>query len=367
HRRRRRRAVGRAPARPADRLPGHLAGNVHPGQTVDVHAGADGEATEVQFNGVKTAALIGALSALMLAAGWVVGGGTGLTIALVVALGTNGIAYCFSDRIALRAMRAHPVGEVEAPRLYRLVRELATSAHQPMPRLYISETRQPNAFATGRNPRNAAVCCTRGILQILDERELRAVLGHELSHIYNRDILISSVAAAIATVITYLSHMAIFIPFGRDEDDDGPGLLGALMMLVLGPIAAAVVQMAISRTREYAADAAGAPALLGPLVMLAPGPTAAAAVQMAISRPREYAADAAGARLTGDPLALASALRKIEAGTRAMPLPQDPELATTSSLMIANPFAGGGIGNLFSTHPPTADRIARLERMAGLR
>ncbi|WP_131735721.1 zinc metalloprotease HtpX [Actinomadura roseirufa] len=282
----------------------------------------------MRFNGVRTAALIGALSALMLAVGWTFGGGAGLAAALAIALAVNGAAYVFSDRIALRSMRAHPVGEVEAPVLYRLVRELATASRQPMPRLYVSETRQPNAFATGRNPRNAAVCCTRGILHILDERELRAVIGHELSHVNNRDILISSVAAAIATVITYLSHLAIFLPIGRADDDDGPGVLGALLMLVLGPVAAAVVQMAISRTREFAADAAGA-------------------------------------RLTGDPLALASALRKIEAGTRAMPLPQDPELATTSALMIANPFQGLGIGRLFSTHPPTAERIARLERMAG--
>jgi heat shock protein HtpX len=284
----------------------------------------------VRLNGVKTAMLIGLLSALILLAGWAFGRGPGLTIALVIALLTNGTAYFFSDRLALRAMRAHPVSEVETPVLFRIVRELSTSARQPMPRLYVSETMQPNAFATGRNPRRAAVCCTRGILQMLDEREIRAVLGHELSHVYNRDVLIASVAAGLATVITYLSHLAIFLPFGRSDDDEGPGIFGTLLMLVLGPVAAMIIQMAISRTREFQADAAGA-------------------------------------QLTGDPLALAGALRKIDAGARARPLPPDPELAPVSALMIVNPFRGQGLVRLFSTHPPTEERVARLERMAGYR
>jgi heat shock protein HtpX len=280
------------------------------------------------FNGLKTAALLGLLTGLILAVGWFFGGSTGLVIAFVVALLMNGVSYFFSDKLALRAMGAKPVSEAQFPQLYAMVRELSQAANQPMPRLYVSPTAQPNAFATGRNPKHAAVAVTEGIVQMLTPRELRAVIGHELSHVYNRDILISSVAGALAGMITMLAQLAWFIPIGGSSDDDeGGGILGSLLLLILGPIAATLIQLAISRSREYQADASGA-------------------------------------QLTQDPAGLASALRKIDYGARALPLPAEGRLTSTAHLMIANPFRAQGLANLFSTHPPMAQRIARLERMA---
>ncbi|HEX7354607.1 MAG TPA: zinc metalloprotease HtpX [Mycobacteriales bacterium] len=283
-------------------------------------------------NGLKTAALLGLLSALILIAGGIFGGSQGLIIALVIALAMNAFSYFFSEKLALRSMRAYPVTEAEQPRLYAIVNELAQANHMPMPALYLSPTQSPNAFATGRNPRHAAVCCTEGIMAMMDDRELRGVLGHEISHVRNRDILISSVAGTLAAIIVYIAHFAQFAAFfggmgGNRNERDG-GIFGVLALAILGPIAATLVQLAISRSREYQADASGA-------------------------------------RVTGDPLALASALRKLERGTQAAPLAQTAQLAPTSSLMIANPFRGGGVGNLFSTHPPMDERIKRLEAMAG--
>jgi heat shock protein HtpX len=280
-------------------------------------------------NGLKTAALLGLLTALILAVGYWIGGSGGLVFAVVISLALNAGSYFFSDKLALRSMRAREVSEAEFPEFHQIVRELATEAGQPMPRLYVSPTMQPNAFATGRNPQHAAVAVTVGITRLLDRRELRGVIGHELSHVYNRDILISSVAAALAGIITMFAQLAIFLPLGGSDDDDGPNPASLLLMLILGPLAATVIQLAISRNREYQADASGA-------------------------------------TLTRDPLALASALEKIQYGAQQLPLPAQGQLTSSAHLMIANPLRAGGIGALFSTHPPMAERVRRLRQLAAV-
>ncbi|WP_045745009.1 zinc metalloprotease HtpX [Actinoplanes rectilineatus] len=282
-----------------------------------------------QHNGLKTAALLGLLTSLILAVGYWLGGGTGLVLAVVVSLVTNAVSYFFSDRIALRSMGAQPVSEAEFPELYAMVRELSRDAGQPMPRLYVSPSMQPNAFATGRDPEHAAVAVTVGITRVLSLRELRGVIGHELSHVYNRDILISSVAAGLAGIVTMLAQLAIFLPFGSSDDEDGPNPASLLLMMILGPLAATIIQFAISRNREFQADASGA-------------------------------------TLTRDPLALASALEKIHLGTQRAPLPADGTLTSSAHLMIANPFRGGGMASLFATHPPMQERIRRLHEQAAL-
>ena len=281
------------------------------------------------INRLKTWILIAAMGGLFVLVGSWIGGTSGAVIALGIALIFNFSMYWFSDRIAIATTRSKPVTEQEMPDYYRVVRELANEQKLPMPRLYVSDMMQPNAFATGRSPEHAAVAVTRGILQILDERELRGVLAHELSHVANRDILISSIAAAIGMSITFLARFAFF--FGGD-DEGGGNIFALLLAWVLAPIAAALIQMAVTRSREFQADESGA-------------------------------------FLSRDPDALASALLKLEEASRRVPAPASVSPAE-AHLFIVNPMNAlqargrGGISNLFRTHPPTEVRVERLRAIA---
>jgi heat shock protein HtpX len=278
------------------------------------------------MNNLKTVALLGFMSALVWGIAYTWGGANGFWLGLVLAVGINFVAYFFSDKMALAASRAKPVEEHQLPQVYSIVRSLAARAEMPMPRIYVIESAQPNAFATGRNPKHAAVAVTTGILQTLSYDELEGVLGHELSHVQNRDILISSVAAMLAAALSIFARMAFW--FGGDRDRNNPlGAVVGILALILAPFAAMLIRMAISRTREYQADASGA-------------------------------------TLTGRPLMLASALQKISAGTARQPMNVNPAV---SQLFIDNPLKavrGGGFSKLFSTHPPVEDRVERLQEMA---
>ena len=284
-------------------------------------------------NTVKTAGLMALLGALLVGAGYLLGGPQSAVIALIFAAVLNFAMYFYSDKIALRASRAVPVEEHELPDVYQIVRSLSQRENMPMPRLYFIDSPQPNAFATGRNPDHAAVAVTRGILGIMNRQELEGVLAHELAHVKNRDILIASIAATIGAALSLLARMAFWGGLGGRRDNNPLGAIGGIIAIVLAPLAAMIIQMAISRSREYQADRSGA-------------------------------------ETTGSPLALASALQKLEQGTSKVPMDVDPAV---SQLFIADPLKafgrgggprGGTFARMFGTHPPIADRVDRLEQMA---
>ncbi|MEO7008781.1 MAG: zinc metalloprotease HtpX [Caldimonas sp.] len=278
------------------------------------------------FNLLKTAVLMAAITALFMAVGSMLGGRQGMMFALVVAVGMNFFSYWFSDKLVLKMYRAKQVDETSAPQFYRMIGELAQKAGLPMPRVYVIDEDAPNAFATGRNPEHAAVAATTGIMRALTERELRGVMAHELTHVRNRDILISTVSATMAGAISMLANFAMFFG-GRDSEGRSTNPLAGLLVAILAPIAAGLIQMAISRAREFEADRGGA-------------------------------------EISGDPRALAAALQKIERSAQGIPLVAAEQHPETAQMMIVNPLSGGGLRGLFSTHPSTAERVERLLAMA---
>jgi heat shock protein HtpX len=296
---------------------------------------------------VRLAAAALPLLAVGAGIGAAVAGGEGAVVGVLAACAVLAAASAYGDRLALSAMLARPVSEVEHPELYRVVRELSKSGRLPVPRLYLSPAAQPNSFTVGRNPRTAAICCTEGLLASLDEAELRGVLGHELAHVSGRDILPATESAGVATVITFPAGIARFLPARA-----GPG---------------APAPAAARRPATVPGPVASGLGLVETTLMLVLGPVAALVIRLSVSREREYRADAAGALLTGDPVALASALRKIEAGTAELALAPDARLSSVGHLMIASPFRAEGFARLFATHPPAGERVRRLEALAGYR
>ncbi|WP_354687238.1 zinc metalloprotease HtpX [Cupriavidus necator] len=278
------------------------------------------------FNWVKTFMLMAAITALFIVIGGMIGGRSGMMLALLIALGMNFFSYWFSDKMVLRMYNAQEVDAGSAPQFYGMVQDLAQRAGLPMPRVYLINEDAPNAFATGRNPEHAAVAATTGILRVLSERELRGVMAHELAHVRHRDILTSTIAATMAGAISALANMAMFFG-GRDENGNRSNPIASIAVAILAPLAASLIQMAISRAREFEADRAGA-------------------------------------EISGDPQALASALDKIHRYAQGIPFQAAEEHPATAQMMIMNPLSGGAIANLFSTHPATEERIARLMQMA---